>query len=369
MNTESVSVKSGASERLDALPPRDGDAYRMVEMVNYAQGAISISVGVRIGLFEVIAGMSPSTSQEIADAAGLNERYVREWLIAMASVDIVKYSPDGPRYHLPESLVPVFTHAGGGQNVGRFFPMVGVFAAMEDRIIECFRTGDGIAPTEYERLEEHMAAETGTAFREALLNQILPEFGLTAKLDAGSSVADLGCGYGYALHLLAAEYPDSDFSGFDVSPTAVQRARELAAQQGLDNVIFEVMDIEPPSLPATYDLLMACNVVHDLAHPGQFLRDAQKYLKTDGAFILHEIDASSVPEDNWEIPHTFGILNFSIFHCLPLSLYKGGEAVGGLWGRQAAAQALRTAGFKTVQAFKAPADPLNVAFFAKVASS
>ena len=74
---------------------------RMMEMISSGTLMMMTSVGHEVGLFETMAGMRPATSQEIATAAGLNERYVREWLGAMTTGRIVDYDPVGARFSLP----------------------------------------------------------------------------------------------------------------------------------------------------------------------------------------------------------------------------------------------------------------------------
>lgn len=63
-----------------------------------------MSVGHRTGLFDAMSGVPPATARDIADAAGLNERYVREWLGAMVTARVVEVDPDTDRYVLPAEL-------------------------------------------------------------------------------------------------------------------------------------------------------------------------------------------------------------------------------------------------------------------------
>jgi hypothetical protein len=52
-----------------------------------------ISIGYKTDLFDIIAQLKPSTIQEISQAAKLNERYIREWLGAMVTGNIIEYDP------------------------------------------------------------------------------------------------------------------------------------------------------------------------------------------------------------------------------------------------------------------------------------
>lgn len=70
---------------LDGSPAAAGEtaeefSERMVAAIDGASLAILVSVGHQTGLLDTMAGLPPATTAQIADAAGLNERYVREWL-------------------------------------------------------------------------------------------------------------------------------------------------------------------------------------------------------------------------------------------------------------------------------------------------
>ena len=53
---------------------------RMANMLNESFVGFMLSIGHQTGLLDKMSEMAPATSDEIARAAGLNERYVREWL-------------------------------------------------------------------------------------------------------------------------------------------------------------------------------------------------------------------------------------------------------------------------------------------------
>jgi hypothetical protein len=122
------------------------DAFgdRMVETLNAGSLALMVSIGHRTGLLDVMAGLSPSTSQEIEDASELNERYVREWLGAMAAAKIVEYQPDGATYALPEEHAAFLTRDASPNNVASFLQWVALMGGVEDSIIDCFKNGGGV---------------------------------------------------------------------------------------------------------------------------------------------------------------------------------------------------------------------------------
>ena len=64
-------------------------AGKAVGLLNHAMLGLMISIGHRTGLFDRMAGLAPSMFDEIAQAARLDERYVREWLATMVTGGIV----------------------------------------------------------------------------------------------------------------------------------------------------------------------------------------------------------------------------------------------------------------------------------------
>jgi DNA-binding IclR family transcriptional regulator len=118
-------------------------AERMLRTMNEAALALMVSVGHRTGLFDAMAGMSAATSAEIASAAGLDERYVREWLAVMTTGRIVEHDGEAGTYSLPAGHAAWLTRAAGMQNLATGMQYIGLMAMVEDQIVECFRHGGG----------------------------------------------------------------------------------------------------------------------------------------------------------------------------------------------------------------------------------
>ena len=97
------------------------------------------SVGHRTGLFDTMATLPPSTSEEVAEAAGLDERYVREWLNAMTVGRIVEYDPRTATYVLPPEHAASLTRAAGPGNMANMTQFTSLMGGVEDDIVECFR--------------------------------------------------------------------------------------------------------------------------------------------------------------------------------------------------------------------------------------
>lgn len=326
-----------------------------------------LALGERTGLLEHLGRGDWLTPEALAADAGCHARYVREWLWAMAAAGFAEASPAGTpdAFRLRPEYRWALTSAGGAEHWSRITTQITAFARLEDAVAADFRAGAGLPADVYEPLHDALASESAPIFARTLISEVVPRLGLGSALERGLRAADLGCGDGEAVMILAAAYPRSTFLGVDISRRAVERARASAARRGLTNCGFEVANIEPLKLDREFDLLMAANTVHDLADPAAFILDMRRHLAADGVLYLHELSATREMRRNILDPHAAGVLGFSIYHCLPLSLGRGGIAPGGMWGRERYADALTRAGFSQVQVFQAPSDPSNDTFIAR----
>src|SRR5262245_8045008 len=185
-------------------------AEQMLDTLNKAAAALMVSVGHRTELFDTMADLPPATSERIAKAAGLNERYVREWLGAMVTARIVDYDPAHKTYCLPLEHTAVLTRAASPNNLAattQFLPLLG---SVEDGIVESFRNGGGVPYSSYPRFHEVMAEESNQTVVAGLIDAILPLApGLIEDMREGIDVMDVGCGRGRAVILMARSFPDS----------------------------------------------------------------------------------------------------------------------------------------------------------------
>ena len=183
-------------------------AERMVGVLNEGAIALMTSIGHRAGLFDAMAGLPPSTSDQIADAAGLNERYVREWLGAMVVGKIIEHDPQEGTYQLPQEHAAFLTRAASPDNIAAFAQYIPLLGSVEDGIVESFKRGGGVPYSAFPRFHEVMAEDSGQTVLPALKDHILPLMGgLTERLEEGIDVLDVGCGSGKALTLLARKFP------------------------------------------------------------------------------------------------------------------------------------------------------------------
>lgn len=328
--------------------------------------ALGLSVGHRTGLFDTMASLPAATSDQIARAAGLQERYVREWLAAMTVGGVIEYDPAGKTYRLPPEHAAFTTTAAGTNNFAAFNMFVALMADVEGDIVECFRTGGGVPYQRYARFQELMAADSATLFDTALVDRIVPAVpGLATRLERGIDVVDIGCGSGHAINVLAREYPSSRFTGLDFSAEGIAAAVAEAAGWGLSNARFDVQDVSRWEASNAYDFITAFDAIHDQAHPRQVLANIARALRPGGLFLMADIAASSELADNREHPLAPFLYTVSLFHCMTVSLALDGEGLGTMWGEQKARELLSEAGFTSVEVCKVEGDEFNSYYLAR----
>src|SRR5215218_853891 len=231
-NLSSSSSFAGSNKQAEFDNTRaEGFAGKMLDILNGGTVSLMISVGHQTRLFDVMSKLPPSTSEQIASAANLNERYVREWLAAMVTGGIVEHDPEGGTYRLPPEHAAFLTRAATPDNIAVTAQFIPVLACVEDRIVKSFKNGGGVPYSAYTRFHEVMAEDSGQTVVAALTDYILPLVpGLTGLLEAGIDVLDVGCGSGRALDLMARKFPESRFVGYDFSEEAIARARAAAQE-------------------------------------------------------------------------------------------------------------------------------------------
>ncbi len=348
----------------------DSFGDRIVSIMNEASLGLMISIGYRVGLFETMKTLPPSTSEEIASSAQLNERYVREWLGAMATGEIVEVDSSGNRFHLPPAHGAMLTESGEGECLAHLTQYIGLMGGVEDKIVDCFHRGGGVPYSEYPRFHEVMATDSGQSVVSSILDHILPlDPGLILRLKNGIRVLDVGCGRGNALRLLAKEFPKSQFVGYDLSDEAIQFARDAVRSEGLENAVFEKRDLtnfHEDAPEGEFDLITAFDAIHDQARPDHVLAGIRRALKKGGLFLMQDIGASSNVAENRDHPIGPLLYTVSCLHCMTVSLAQGGMGVGAMWGEEMTLQFLESAGFGSPLRHKLDHDIQNYYYLARV---
>ncbi|MGO9926481.1 MAG: class I SAM-dependent methyltransferase [Mycobacterium sp.] len=341
----------------------------MVAAIDGASLALLLSIGHQTGLLDTMAGLAPATSAQIAGAAGLDERYVREWLAGMTTGHVVDYDAGTATYSLPAHRAGVLTRAAGPDNLALVALFLPLLSEVEQQIIGCFREGGGLPYSEFPRFHTLMAEMSGAVFDNALVDVVLPLVdGLPERLRSGVDVADFGCGSGHAINVMARAFPASRFTGIDFSQEAIAAGIEEAARLGLTNASFEshnLAQLDAVSKSEAYDVIMVFDAIHDQAHPARVLQDIYRALRPGGVFLMADIKASSRLEDNVGIPMSTYLYTTSLMHCMTVSLAADGAGLGAAWGTQLATSMLADAGFADVRVAEVESDPINSYYIAR----
>ena len=334
-----------------ALDQQAADAFadRLLGILNSGALASMLSIGHRTGLLDTMATLRASTSDQIAAAAGLNERYVREWLGAMVTGRIVNYDSASRCYTLPAEHAAFLTRNASPNNIAatmQFIPLVG---AVEDAIVDCFYHGGGVPYSAYHRFHEVMAEDSAQTAVAALETAILPAVpGLKERLTRGITVADIGCGRGQALQTLASLFPNSHFVGYDLSSETIDWAKAEVQRLGLNNITFHRQDAAQIAEHDRYDLIFTFDAIHDQAQPEVVLQNIYRALKPGGLYLMQDIRASVHLEKNIDLPVAPLLYTISCNHCTAVSLAAGGPGLGAMWGEELAVEMLKAAGFTRI---------------------
>jgi 2-polyprenyl-3-methyl-5-hydroxy-6-metoxy-1,4-benzoquinol methylase len=198
-----------------------------------------------------------------------------------------------------------------------------------------------------------MAEDSGQSVLSALDSHVLPLVpGLTEQLAKGIRVLDLGCGSGRIINQLATLYPNSHFTGMDLSKEAIERAQGEARQKSLHNtefIIRDLSDFHESAQPEAYDFITTFDAIHDQAEPLNVLKGIHRSLKPDGVYLMQDIRGSS--HVYHDIEHPLGPLLYTVstMHCMTVSLAQGGEGLGAMWGEETTHKYLHNAGFHSVE--------------------
>jgi 2-polyprenyl-3-methyl-5-hydroxy-6-metoxy-1,4-benzoquinol methylase len=309
-------------------------SYLVFSKLEGAVTAGMIHLGDALGLYAVLRDAAePLTSAELAGRAGLQERWVREWAYNQAAAGVIECD-EAERFALTAAGAAVLAtpdHPAFGMGMFHRFPQtMETLRAMP----ESFRTGLG---HDYDSHGPEGAVGIERAFepwnRAFLLPTVLPALeGITDRLEAGITVADVGCGAGGALLLMAQRYPDSTFHGYDISSYALARAAEKQAEAGVDNVTFHDPRVEPLPTDGSLGLITTFDCIHDMTHPDEVVAALHGALAPDGTWLLVDLKAHDTFAANAERnPMASLMYGISVLSCMSSALSEpGGAGLGTL---------------------------------------
>lgn len=343
----------------------------MVDVMNKGSLSLMLSIGHRVGLFDTMVSLPPSTSKQIALASNLNERYTREWLAAMVVGKILNYDPSNDLYFLPTEKAELLTRNTKTYNFAASMQWIPILGQVEDEIVNCFKEGGGVPYSSYKRFHEVMEEESAQTVLSVLFESIIPLVPqLEDRLKKGIKVLDIGCGSGRVMNMMANQFPLSKFTGFDISEEAIKNAQSQSLIDGTKNVDFKVKDVSKildPSTNLSFDLITAFDAIHDQAEPATVLTNIVSLLKPDdGIFLMQDILSSSLLKNN--IDHPLGIFLYTIscLHCMSVSLAQDGRGLGAMWGKEKAVEMLKEAGFTKVDVKQLSHDFQNYYYICRI---
>lgn len=297
-------------------------------------------VGTRTGLFRAMQGKGAMSVDEVTKAAGLQPRYVEEWLKGMASAGYLDFH-DG-KYSLPDEYAYFLASEGTDHFVGGMWEMVPALMKVAPKVAEAFAKGGGV------RFEEfgHDCVEALDLINRGQYEARFTDYWLSAmpqvveRLRAGGRVLDVGCGSGRVCIALKKAFPQAEVVGIDPDAESIRRARAAAAQ----GIRFEAKTTRELERGAGFDLVTTCDCIHDLAEPVATLKEIRALLKPGGTLFIIEPRAADRVEDNAN-PVATMFYGFSIFHCMTQSLARGGPGLGTCLGPAGTERLAREAGF------------------------
>jgi SAM-dependent methyltransferase len=330
-----------------------------------AASAALVVIGDQLGLYRAMAGAGPLTSAELAQRTGTMERYVREWLVNQAAAGFLEYEPSTARYSLPPEHALALTDDTSPFYVGGGYQVITAVMKAQPRIAEAFRTGAGLPwgeqdPSLFEGTERFFRP----GYEANLVSSWIPALdGVAAKLQAGATVADVGCGHGASTIVMAQAYPRSRFFGFDNHAPSIARARQAAAEAGVEKrVIFEVASAA--DFPGSdYDLIAYFDCLHDMGDPVGAIRHAREVLAPHGTVLIVEPMAGERVEDNFN-PVGVVYSAASVLCCTPNALSAGhGTALGTIATEAQLREVVTTGGLSRFR--RATETPFNRIFEAR----
>lgn len=340
---------------------------RLISIYSGAMLNYMIDIGHRTGLFAA-AAVGPATSEGLAKRAGLTERYVREWLGAMVTGGIVDYEPAERVYSLTRERALCLTE--GHTNLAPLALLHTHLGKHVHQVARAFREGGGVPYAAYRpEFTDVMDAIGRGVYDGLLIDAYLPLVpGLLELLESGARVADVACGTGHALVLMARAFPASTFVGYDIDEGAIARARAEAGGAGLANVRFELCDAARLEVAEPFDVVFVFDAVHDQVDPVGVLERIHAALAAGGCFVMKEPHAADNLEDNIANPMASMLYSVSTLHCLTVSLAHGGAGIGTAFGEQLARQMLADAGFVDIRVHPAPGDPGDAVYASRKAT-
>lgn len=334
------------------MTQRDALVGRLFSAFIATTDLVSVYLGDRLGLYRALADSGPATPAELAQRAGIDERYAREWLEQQAVTGILTVDPaeEPRRFTLPPAHAEPLLDRDSSSSIAPLALFVPSIGKVMPQLLEAYRTGGGVAWTDYgDDVWQAQGDFNRPLFRNQLAQELLPQVpDIHSLLQTGARVADIACGVGWSSIALARGYPKTVVHGFDLDDRAIAQARRNAKELGVDDrVTFEVRDVAAAPESGTYDLVTIFEALHDLSRPVDVLRSARGVLKPGGSMLVMDENVNETfTAPGGDIERL--MYGASILMCLPNGMADKPSAATGTVMRPATLRAYAlAAGFNT----------------------
>jgi 2-polyprenyl-3-methyl-5-hydroxy-6-metoxy-1,4-benzoquinol methylase len=321
---------------------------KVVGDVATAMATALLGVGDQAGLFKCMAGSGPMTPFELSERSGVRQRYVEEWLAAMAGAGYVEYDAEGERFTLPPEHAQFLVDPGSEYYLGGLFGSLPGLMAMAPKLAQAFQTGSGISFADFgQGMPQALEVMNRPVYEARLVRHWLPTLpDVVARLQAGGRALDIGCGTGVVPLVLARAFPAATIVGIDLDAHSVDIARGYAREAGLsERVQFEARPVEALAATPGWDFISTFDVMHDLPDPLGAMQRIRAALNAGGTYLMVEPKVSDDLSANLANPFARMFYGISCLHCVPQSLAQGGQGLGACWGEKRARSLAAEAGF------------------------
>lgn len=314
--------------------PADALAQRLVAAAVGALELDAIHLGRRLGLYELLADGAARTSAELASAAGIAERYAREWCEQQAVAGLLDASaaPEASEraYRLPAAHVPVLVDAEDPRHVAPLATMLAGVGQTLPEVVAAYRSGAGVGFERYgPDLRDGQGAVNRPAFTSALVTDWIPAAGtIGERLRAGARVADVGCGLGWSTATVAAAFPDSRVVGVDLDTASVRAARRLHADVATERLSFAAADARWLDELGRFDVILVLESLHDAGDPLALLAGLRRACADDGAVLVMDERVAPTFTAPGDLVERM-MYGWSVTHCLPAALADGDHGATG----------------------------------------
>uniref|UniRef100_A0A0N5A6S9 Methyltranfer_dom domain-containing protein n=1 Tax=Parastrongyloides trichosuri TaxID=131310 RepID=A0A0N5A6S9_PARTI len=338
---------------------------------------LSVSLASELKVFEVLGSISskdhPVSAEEVAEKGDFKPRYIQELLSALACGDIIEVTECGTKFWMIDEKKAVLVNPNTSSSLSMFTSLPSFGKVYYDIKNVCKKDGPlGMQYDAYDNFYSTMASFSESLHKKYLKPEVVPLSEMKEKLESEEKTEclDVGCGNGFHVLELAKYYPNSNFTGLDITKHAIDQANNKLKNENLKNVTFVNMNAAEmkKEWDNKFDWITIFDACHDQCRPDLSLKEIHRCLKPDGVFTMVEIKGSSNCYTDKKMNPYFSMMLYSIslFHCLPVgNSTKDALGLGAMWGQERAIKMLKEAGFSSVEIVPTPFFPLNLMYKCK----